>query len=96
MDNFNYRDYSNEKGYDLLKALYEKPIKAIKIEPLNEDLINELRHHAATIKAAIEEAEAVKSALSPGDVSVLDNAKRQLFRLETHINRFERFKRWKV
>jgi Zn-dependent M32 family carboxypeptidase len=92
MDNFNYRDYSNEKGYDLLKALYEKPIKAIKIE----DLINELRHHAATIKAAIEEAEAVKSALSPGDVSVLDNAKRQLFRIETHINRFEKFKRWGI
>jgi hypothetical protein len=89
MDNFNYRDYSNEKGYDLLKALYEKPIKAIKIEPLNEDLIKELKRHAATIKAAIEEAEAIKSALS-------DNAKRQLFRLETHINRFERFKKWGV
>lgn len=96
MDDFNYRDYSNEKGYNLLKALYEKPIKAIKIEPLNEDLINELRHHAATIKAAIEEAEAVKSALSSDDVSVLEHAKRQLFRLETHINRFERFKRWGV
>jgi hypothetical protein len=48
MDNFNYRDYSNEKGYDLLKALYEKPIKAIKIEPLNEDLIKELKRHAET------------------------------------------------
>jgi hypothetical protein len=64
--------------------------------PLNEDLIKELKRHAATIKAAIEEAEAIKSALSPGDVSVLDNAKRQLFRLETHINRFERFKKWGV
>jgi hypothetical protein len=96
MDYFNFIKISNGRGYDFLKALHEKPIKAIKIEPLNKDLINELEKHATNIKTAIAEAERNEESLTNYDRGVLENAKKQLFKIESQIQRFERFKRWGV
>jgi hypothetical protein len=59
-------------------------------------LINELEKHATNIKTAIAEAERNEESLTNYDRGVLENAKKQLFKIESQIQRFERFKRWGV
>lgn len=91
-----YRNKCDGQGIDFLHKLYNRPIKATKIEIQSADVLTEMRERAEDLRAAIDTAEASQDDFSPEEYSVLENAKRQLFRLETAIHKTERFVKWGI